>query len=180
MVASEYFGDERHALLRQQVRSFAEDEVRPWVSHMEANRHIDYELSRIIGRTGWIGVTIPRQFGGMGLGHLAKTIIIEELARVSGAMGAMVQAAQLGVAKVLHFGSEEQHWHWLPRFASGEALPTIAVTEPESGGHVLAMQGTARRRGGDYLLNGRKWFVGNSHISDVHGVVLRTGEGTRD
>lgn len=53
------------------------------------------------------------------------------------------------------------------------------MTEPESGGHVLAMQGTARRRGGDYLLNGRKWFVGNSHISDVHGVVLRTGEGTR-
>ena len=104
MVAPEYFGDERHALLRQQVRSFAEDEVRPWVSHMETNRHIDSELSRIIGRTGWIGVTIPCEFGGMGLGHLAKTIIIEELARVSGAMGAMVQAAQLGVAKVLHFG----------------------------------------------------------------------------
>ncbi len=94
-------------------------------------------------------------------------------------MGAMVQASQLGVAKVIHFGSEEQKRRWLPRFASGESLPTIAVTEPESGGHVLGMSGTATRRTGEYVLNGRKWFVGNSHIGDVHGVVLRTGEGTR-
>lgn len=178
-MATEYFGDERHELLRQQVRSFAENEVRPRVPHMEKSRQIEHELSRAIGRTGWVGVTIPREFGGMGLGHLAKTIIIEELARVSGAMGAMVQAAQLGVAKVLHFGSGKQRRHWLPRFASGEALPTIAVTEPESGGHVLAVSGTARRHGHDYVLNGRKWFVGNSHISDVHGVVFRTGKGSR-
>jgi alkylation response protein AidB-like acyl-CoA dehydrogenase len=172
------FVDERHDWLREQVRRFAEDEVRPRVPQMESSRNVDHELSRAIARTGWIGMTIPREFGGMGLGHLAKTIVIEELARVSGAMGAMVQAAQLGVAKVLHFGSLEQRRRWLPRFASGEALPTIAVTEPESGGHVLAMSGTARRHGGDYVLNGRKWFVGNSHISDVHGVVFRTGDGS--
>jgi acyl-CoA dehydrogenase len=105
--------------------------------------------------------------------------VIEELSRVSGAMGAMAQASQLGVAKVMNFGSEPQKARWLPGFATGELLPTIAVTEPESGGHVLGMSSSAIRDGDDYVLNGRKCFVGNSHIGDVHGVVVRTGAGSR-
>nr|WP_078588370.1 MULTISPECIES: acyl-CoA dehydrogenase family protein [Streptomyces] len=175
----DYFTDERHESLRAEVREFAEKEVRPQVARMEADRKVEFELSREIARRGWIGVTIPKEFGGLGLGHLGKTIIVEELARVSGAMGAMAQASQLGVAKVLHFGSNAQRRQWLPKFASGESLPTIAVTEPESGGHVLGMTGTARREGDEYVLNGRKWFVGNSHIGDVHGVVFRTGKGSK-
>jgi alkylation response protein AidB-like acyl-CoA dehydrogenase len=114
----------------------------------------------------------------MGLGHLAKTLIIEELSRVSGAMGAMVQASQLGVAKVLHFGTETQKQYWLRRFATGECLPAIAVTEWESGGHVLGMSSTAVRHGKHYVLDGHKCFVGNSHIGDVHGIVVRTGPGS--
>ncbi|MFH8380602.1 acyl-CoA dehydrogenase family protein [Kitasatospora sp. NPDC018058] len=178
-MAMDYFTDERHESLRTEVREFAEKEVRPEVARMEADREVEFGISREIARRGWIGVTIPREFGGLGLGHLAKTIIVEELARVSGAMGAMTQASQLGVAKVIHFGSNAQRRKWLPKFASGELLPTIAVTEPESGGHVLGMSGTARREGDEYVLNGRKVFVGNSHIGDVHGVVLRTGTGTK-
>ncbi|WP_063832320.1 acyl-CoA dehydrogenase family protein [Streptomyces novaecaesareae] len=178
-MAMDYFTDERHESLRAEVREFAEKEVRPQVARMEADRKVEFELSREIARRGWIGVTIPKEFGGLGLGHLGKTIIVEELARVSGAMGAMAQASQLGVAKVLHFGSNAQRRQWLPKFASGESLPTIAVTEPESGGHVLGMTGTARREGDEYVLNGRKWFVGNSHIGDVHGVVFRTGKGSK-
>ena len=168
-----------HLALRDEVRRFAERAVRPRVRAMETARAVEYDLAREIAARGWIGVTIPRRFGGMGLGHLAKTIVIEELARVSGAMGAMAQASQLGVAKVVHFGSERQKAFWLPRFAAGELLPTIAVTEPESGGHVLGMRGTAVRDGDDYILNGRKCFVGNSHIGHVHGVVMRTGPGSR-
>ncbi|MGH3328575.1 MAG: acyl-CoA dehydrogenase family protein [Streptomycetales bacterium] len=178
MAARSYFVDGRHEALRADVRRFAREVVAPRVASMESHRQVDHELSRAIARQGWIGVTIPRHYGGMGAGHSAKTVIIEELSRVSGAMGAMAQASQLGVAKVLHFGSEAQKAYWLPAFASGESLPTIAVTEPDSGGHVLAMTGTARRDGDEYVLNGRKWFVGNSHIGDVHGVVLRTGEGS--
>jgi alkylation response protein AidB-like acyl-CoA dehydrogenase len=66
-----------------------------------------------------------------------------------------------------------------PPHAAGDCLPTIAVTEPESGGHVLGMSATATRDGDDYILNGRKVFVGNSHVGDVHGVVARTGEGSK-
>jgi alkylation response protein AidB-like acyl-CoA dehydrogenase len=174
-----YFTSGWHEDLRRRVREFAEREVRPRIAEMETSRAVAHELSGLIARQGWIGATIGKEYSGMGAGHLAKTIIIEELARVSGAMGAMVQASQLGVAKIIHFGSELQKRAWLPRIASGDCLPTIAVTEPESGGHVLGMGSTAVRDGDEYVLNGRKVFVGNSHVGDLHGVVVRTGEGSK-
>ncbi|GAA3388371.1 acyl-CoA dehydrogenase family protein [Streptomyces roseoviridis] len=146
---------------------------------MEASRTVHHELSRLIARQGWLGATIGHEYGGMGAGHLAKTIIIEELSRVSGAMGAMVQASQLGTAKIVHFGSDEQRKTWLPAIAAGDCLPTIAVTEPESGGHVLGMSASAVRDGDDYILNGSKVYVGNSHVGDLHGVVVRTGPGSK-
>ncbi len=174
-----YFASRLHHRLRDDVRAFAEREVRPRIPEMEAARTVHRGLSRQIARQGWLGATISRDHGGMGAGHLAKTIIIEELSRVSGSMGAMVQASQLGVAKIVHFGSDAQKKTWLPVIAAGECLPTIAVTEPESGGHVLGMSATAVRDGDDYLLNGRKVFVGNSHVGDLHGVVVRTGAGSK-
>lgn len=174
----EPFTSERHEHLRKEVRAFAEAQVAPLVPEMEDSRTVQYELSRKIAEQGWIGVTIDNDHGGMGLGHLAKTVIIEELSRVSGAMGAMAQASQLGVAKIVHFGDDRQKKTWLPEIASGACLPTIAVTEPESGGHVLGMATTAVRDGDDYVLNGRKVFVGNSHVGDLHGVVVRTGPGS--
>jgi acyl-CoA dehydrogenase len=115
----------------------------------------------------------------MGAGHVAKTIILEEISRVSAAMGAMVQASQLGVAKILHLGSEEQKKTWLPPIARGACLPTIAVTEADSGSHILGMTSHAVRKGREYILNGRKVFVGNSDIGDLHGVVVRTGKGSK-
>ncbi|MEO3974715.1 acyl-CoA dehydrogenase family protein [Streptomyces sp. CAU 1734] len=174
-----YFTSRIHHQLRNRVRDFAEREVRPLIPAMETSRSVHRELSRLIARQGWLGATISRDHGGMGAGHLAKTIIIEELARVSGAMGAMVQASQLGAAKIIHFGNDSQKKIWLPAIAAGDCLPTIAVTEPESGGHVLGMAATAVRDGDDYILNGRKVYVGNSHVGDLHGVVVRTGPGSR-
>nr|WP_244615768.1 acyl-CoA dehydrogenase family protein [Stackebrandtia albiflava] len=170
---------EAHTRLRARVREFALSEVWPRVAEMEASRRVHGELSRLIARQGWIGATIDAEYGGMGAGHVAKTIIIEELSRVSGAMGAMVQASQLGVAKIIHYGDDEQRKTWLPAIASGDCLPTIAVTEPQSGGHVLGMETTATRVGDDYVLNGRKVFVGNSHVGDLHGVIARTGPGSK-
>ncbi|MEO6782523.1 MAG: acyl-CoA dehydrogenase family protein [Bradyrhizobium sp.] len=174
-----YFTTECHNRVREQVRAFAEAEIRPHVSEMEESREVQHRLPRFMAIQGWMGATISEEYGGMDIGHLGKTIIIEEVSRVSGAMGAAVQASQLGVAKILHFGSEKQKRKWLPAIAVGDCLPTIAVTEPESGGHVLGMAATAERDGNDYILNGRKVFVGNSHIGDLHGVVVRTGEGSK-
>jgi alkylation response protein AidB-like acyl-CoA dehydrogenase len=179
LVVEHVFTTKDHEDLRQRVRDFAERDVRPLIPEMEASRTATVELSRLIAKQGWIGATIDPSYGGMGAGHLAKTIIIEELSRVSGAMGAMVQASQLGVAKIIHFGNELQKRQWLPLIADGQVLPTIAVTEPVSGGFVTDMESTAVRDGDDYILNGRKVFVGNSHVGDLHGVVVRTGPGSK-
>ncbi|WP_433229988.1 acyl-CoA dehydrogenase family protein [Micromonospora sp. CA-248260] len=168
-----------HTRLRDTVRAFAEAEIRPHVPQLEAARTVAHDLSRHIARQGWLGATIDPTYGGLGLGHLAKTLIIEELSRVSAAMGAMLQASHLGTAKIIHFGSEAQKQTWLPAIAAGTCLPTIAVTEPGSGSHVLGMTTTAVPDGDDYVITGTKTFVGNSHIGDLHGVVARTGPGTR-
>jgi alkylation response protein AidB-like acyl-CoA dehydrogenase len=172
-----YFFTESHDSLRQAVRAFAEKEVRPRISQMEESQEVARDLSRLIARQGWLGVAIGAEYGGMGAGHLAKTITIEELSRISGAMGAMLQASQLGTAKIVHFGTEEQKEQWLPSIARGDCMPTIAVTERTSGSHVLGMGSTARRVTDGYILNGSKVFVGNSHVADLHGVVVRTGKG---
>jgi acyl-CoA dehydrogenase len=168
----------QHHRLRDEVRTFAESEIQPRVAAMEKAREVEMDLARAIAARGWIGITVDPEYGGMGLGHLAKTIVIEEISRVSGAMGAMVQASQLGTAKILHFGSEEQKCRWLPAVSAGSCLPTIAVTERETGGHVLGMTASAVRDGDHYILNGRKVFVGNSHVGDLHGTVMRTGLGS--
>ncbi|MEU3904113.1 acyl-CoA dehydrogenase family protein [Streptomyces goshikiensis] len=176
---SDWFLTLRHEQLRKQVRAFAETEVAPHVQRMETSGQVEREVAAKIAAQGWIGATIDPVYGGMGAGHLAKTLIIEELSRICAAMGAMVQASQLGVAKVIRYGTEEQKRRWLPRFAAGTCLPTIAVTEPGSGSHVPGMETTAVRDGDHYVLTGRKVYVGNSHIADVHGVVARTGAGSR-
>ncbi|MFD7552222.1 acyl-CoA dehydrogenase family protein [Streptomyces sp. NPDC059816] len=174
-----WFLTARHRRLREDVREFAEREVAPLIPEMESSRRVHAELSRRIAARGWLGVTIGCEYGGMGAGHLAKTLVIEELARVSGAMGAMVQASQLGAAKIIHFGSKSQKRRWLPRIAEGSCLPTIAVTEHGSGGHVAGMEASAVRDGDAYVLTGRKVYIGNSHVGTLHGVVARTGPGSQ-
>jgi alkylation response protein AidB-like acyl-CoA dehydrogenase len=145
---------------------------------MEEARSVQHHIPRRMALHGWMGATIDRKYGGMDIGHVGKTIIIEEISRISGAMGAAVQASQLGVAKIIHFGNERQKSRWLPAVAAGHCLPTIAVTESDSGGHILGMTASAIRDGDHYVLNGRKVLVGNSHIGDLHGVVVRTGDGS--
>ncbi|MFD0441253.1 acyl-CoA dehydrogenase family protein [Streptomyces chartreusis] len=172
---------ERHDELRAQVRAFAEAEVLPRIPLWEQTRSVDDELIREAARRGWIGVTVdPAAYGGMGAGHLAKTIIIEELARACGAMGAAVQASLIPVAMIINYGSTEQKARWLPPICRGECLPTIAVTEQVSGSHIAGTQGQARRRRGGWLLNVEKTHVGNSHVADLHCVVVRTGPGRGD
>lgn len=163
-------------LLGQHARDFACSEIAPHVARMEANPgQVEEQLVREMARLGWMTVAVPSAYGGMGLGHVAKTALLTEISRVSPAMGAALQASQLGAAMLLHYGSTELLDTWMPAIFEGACLPTIAVTEAESGGHVLGMQATARRSRGGWVINGRKMYVGNSHVGDVHGVVVRTG-----
>lgn len=171
-------GMDHAAHLRPMFRRFCEQQLRPIADDIEKTE-INWESIKMLADTGWHGVAIPREYGGMGMGHLAKTLSIEEVSRISAAAGATLQSAQLGVAMVVNYGTEEQKHYYLPDFANGSRVISICITEPESGSHVLGMRTTARRDGDDYILNGRKWFIANSHVADVHGVVANTS-GTSD
>lgn len=167
---------EHHRELAAAVAAFAEHDVRPRIPQWETSGELEHDLIRDIARRGWIGATIPTAYGGLGLDHRSKLVIVDQLSRVSGTIGAAVQAGDIPVAMFLHIATPQQRQHWLPRLASGRTLATIAVTEPFAGGHILGIDTTATRDGDHYVLTGTKAFVGNSHIADLHAVIARTGE----
>ncbi|MFI6209120.1 acyl-CoA dehydrogenase family protein [Streptomyces sp. NPDC051041] len=170
-----------HEALHRQADAVARDEIAPFVQRMENSpERVERDVSPVFGERRWFGVTIPRAYGGMGAGHVAKTILIHRIAAVSGAAAAVLQAGLIPVAALLHFATEEQKKQWLPPAARGRVLFSIAVTEPETGGHIGGIETVAVRDGDDWVITGSKVHVGNSHLAHVHIVIARTAPpGTR-
>ncbi|MFJ3365753.1 acyl-CoA dehydrogenase family protein [Streptomyces anthocyanicus] len=165
-----------HLRLRDQAREFGREVIAPRVPRMEAaGTHADIELPRLMAELGWCGVIIGTEYGGMGLDHLSKTILIDETSYASGAAGGILQASYIPTTAILYLGSDEQKHQWLPQIAAG-LWATIAVTEPDSGSHVLGMDGTARRRGKNWIIDATKCFIGNAGIAGLHVVIARTGK----
>ncbi|MEU9190121.1 acyl-CoA dehydrogenase family protein [Streptomyces sp. NPDC048484] len=170
-----------HQALWADVDDVAAQEILPRVDRMESTpTRVESKLARLMADRGWFGVTVPEAFGGMQAGHVAKTILIHRLARVSGAAAAILQASLIPVAGLLHYGTGDQHTALLPRVATGDVLMSIAVTEPEQGGHIGGMTTRAEWDGTAWVLTGVKAHVGNSHLAGLHVVVARTAPaGTR-
>lgn len=167
-----------HHEVVQEVRHAMQSLASPHLDEIEKTETIPNEIYRHMADSGWYGISIPRQYGGRELGHLSRLLIIEETSRACGAIGGALQSAILGTAMVQFYGSEIQKKRWLPRFASGSDVISICVTEPNSGSHVLGMQTTAHKNGNEYVLNGVKCWIANSHIASIHGVIARTGHGS--
>ncbi|GHB81848.1 acyl-CoA dehydrogenase [Streptomyces umbrinus] len=164
-----------HQALWADVDDFAAQEILPRVERMEgAPARVDRKVARLLAGRGWFGVTVPKTFGGMQAGHVAKTILIHRLARISGAAAATLQASLIPEAALLHYGTDDQHTTLLPRVAEGSVLMSIAVTEPEQGGHIGGMTTRAEWDGKAWVLTGVKAHVGNSHLAGLHVVVART------
>lgn len=170
-----------HLALRNQAREFAQAEIQPRIARLEAaGTHADRDLPRLMGALGWFGVLVGPEYGGMSAGHVGKSVLLAEISYVSGAAGAILQASLIPTLALDYLGSDEQKRQWLPRIARGSSFPTIAVTEPERGSHVLGMSSVAERDGDEWVLSGQKCFVGNSGIADLHLVVVRTGDPGHD
>lgn len=165
-----------HAALADEVRAFAEENISPRVAEMDASGEIDVDLVRAVARRGWVSTVVPAEHGGPGLGHRAKAVILDQLSRISGAVGAAAQASDIPLALLLRYATEEQKQRWLPTLAKGQYLATIEVTEPVAGGFVAGTETTATRHGDHYVLNGHKTNIGNSHVADLHVVIARTSE----
>lgn len=166
-------------LIRKAAREFAEEVIAPRVAEFERTRQPPLDIFRAMGERGFLGITIPPEYGGTGLGHLARMLAIEEVARVSPAMGFMLQVFALGAAPILEFGTERMKREHLPALARGDYFATVTVTEATGGSDPLGITTTAVREGDHYVLNGRKVFITGSSLCHVQTVTAVTGQDER-
>jgi len=167
------------ALVRRTVRQFAEKSVAPLVPEMEEKGRFPTKLIREMGEIGILGLVVPPKYGGSGLGYLARTVAIEEVSRVSAAVGISLQVHHMGAATLVEFGSEQQKKKFLPPLVAGEYLGVCAVTEPTGGSDLLGMASNARPCSDGFVLNGRKCFITNSHLCQAPVFVAKTGDGPK-
>jgi len=166
-------------LLRKSVREFAEGAITPKVQHMEETDEVPWDLYKEMAKQMYLGILIPKEFGGTGLGNLARMIMLEEIGRVSAAMAMATQIFHMGTASIADFGNDAQKKKYLPLLARGERLGTIAVTEATGGSDPTGIQTTAKLQGDSYVLNGRKCFITHGHVADTITIMAKTGEGPK-
>jgi alkylation response protein AidB-like acyl-CoA dehydrogenase len=170
---------EREELLRKSTREFAESEITPKIEAMEKTGAYPVDLLKPMAKLGITGIIAPPVYDGLGLGYLARTIVLEELSRVCAAVPMGMQVHHMAIAALNDFGNDAQKKKYIPPLARGETMGCVAVTEPSGGSDVLGMQATAELKGEKYILNGRKCWITNSHTSDYWIVIAKTGEGSK-
>lgn len=170
-----YIDDDLQAL-RDQVRSYVANEIVPNVEDWEKEGAVPRSVLDEMGGLGYFSLRIPEDYGGLGMGHVASVAFAEELGRsTSGGFAITVLVhTDLATPYVTNFGSDQMKSRWLPKFATGELITAIGVTEPDAGSDVAGMRTTARRDGDGWRLDGTKMFITNGGIADVVFVAART------
>jgi alkylation response protein AidB-like acyl-CoA dehydrogenase len=167
---------EEQEMFRKAACEFAETRVAPKVPEMEETGKASEEVIKAMVEAEMTALTIPEEYGGLGLGYTARLIAVEEVSKVSVATGMMLQVFALGIEPILQFGSEEQKAKFLPALAKGDRLAGTAVTEATGGSDPTGIRSTYKKDGDDYILNGRKCFITNSHIGDTMTILARDEE----
>ena len=168
--------DDDLAAIRNHVRDYVANEIVPHVEEWENQRAVPREVLDGMGKLGFFGLRIPEPYGGIGMGHIASVVFAEELGRAtSGGFAITVLVhTDLAAPYVTNFGSEAMKERWLPRFATGEMITAVAVTEPDAGSDVAAIRTTARRDGDGWRINGTKMFITSGAFADVVFVAAKT------
>lgn len=172
---------EEQAAVRGLAADFVNREIVPHVAEWDRAESVDRGIVGKLGELGFLGLTIPEEYGGSGGDHLAYCLVLEELGRGDSAVRGIVSVTLGLVTKAIHaYGSEEQRHDWLPRLTSGQALGCFALTEPGTGSDAGNLTTRAVRDGADWLISGTKIFITNGTWADVALVFARTGgEGHR-
>ena len=172
-------GPELSALadLRALVQEFAAREVAPLAARTDREHRFPDEPIARAAELGFLGITIPVEYGGAGMGHAAFASLIEEIARVCASTAVIIDVhTSVGMEPILLFGTEDQKREWLPRMASGEVLGAFALTEPGSGSDAGALRTSARRADGGWVIDGSKTFITNLGRAGSYIVMARTAE----
>ncbi|MEM1204922.1 MAG: acyl-CoA dehydrogenase [Acidobacteriota bacterium] len=161
-------------LLREEVRRFADKEVRPIAKEIDEKGIFPREAIGKAAELGLTGVAVPEQWGGAGMDVLAYALVIEEVSRVCGSTGVILSVNNSLVCDpILLFGNDEQKERFLKPLASGEMIGCFGLTEPGAGSDAASLRTTAKRDGDDYVINGNKVFITNGTDADM-AVVFAT------
>lgn len=161
---------------RRAVREWVDEVVAPAAIRNDREERFPQEALDGLTRDGWVGLTIPEEYGGGGADPLTYCLVIEELGRGDANVRSIL-SVHLGLVagSIARWGTDEQKQHWLPRMATGEVLGCFCLTEPDYGSDPASLESTAVREGDSYRLNGSKIFITNGDIAGVALVMARTG-----
>ncbi|MEK0421223.1 MAG: hypothetical protein RLZZ161_1074, partial [Bacteroidota bacterium] len=173
----EFSTDENVQMIRQTVRDFAEKNIKPHFMEWDESQEFPVHVFKALGELGLMGVLVPEEYGGSGLGYHEYVAAIEELAKVCGSIGlSMAAHNSLCTGHIMMFGNEDQKKNWLPKLASGEWIGAWGLTEANTGSDALRMQCVAKKDGNDWILNGTKNWITHGITGNVAVVLARTGE----
>ncbi len=164
-------------MIARTVRDFAEKEIRPYFMDWDETQTFPRETMQKLGELGLLGVLVPENYGGAGLGYFEYMTAIIEVAKVCGSLGLSVAAHNsLCTGHILQFGNEEQKKKWLPKLASGQWIGAWGLTEANTGSDAMRMKCTAVKDGEYWVINGTKNWITHGISGDVAVVLVRTGE----
>src|SRR5215207_6820331 len=161
-------------LLRDTVRDFARQEVRPVAEELDRTKSFPYEIVEKLGELGLMGIPFPEEYGGGGADTLSYALAVEELARVDSSVCITMAAhTSLGTMPIHLWGTDEHKGDWLPDLCAGRRLAAFGLTEPEAGSDAGATRTKARLDDGEWVIDGAKQFITNAG-TDISGCVTIT------
>lgn len=157
-----------HKMIQKEVRRFAQTEIAPRVAELDEKGEYPYEIMEKMGKLGFMGIPFPEAYGGMGGDWVGMHLCIEEISRIDGTLGAMLDITTSVIGQeLLVFGTEEQKQRYLIPIAQGKKIGAFGLTEPNAGSDAGALATTARLEGGQWVLNGTKQFITNIGLDNA-------------
>ncbi|WP_313169075.1 acyl-CoA dehydrogenase family protein [Massilia oculi] len=166
---------EEHQMIRDALRSFAQERLAPNAARWDREHHFPKEELKELAALGAFGVAVPEQYGGAGLDYVSLALVLEEIAAGDGGTSTIISVNNCPVCSIaMMYANEEQKERWLRPLAQGELLGAFALTEPHTGSDAAALRTTATREGDSYVINGTKQFITSGKHGDVAIVMAVT------
>jgi hypothetical protein len=166
---------ENQTVIKNTIREFAEKIIKPVVMQYDESQEFPMEIIQQLGELGFLGMLVPEEYGGAGLGYVEFAIVIEELARIDPSVSLSVAAHNgLGTNHILRFGNEEQKKKYLPGLASGKKIAAWALTESVSGSDAAGLRSAAEKKDDYFLLNGSKTFTTHGTVGSTYVIMAIT------